>query len=147
MLIHKSGDVFTTTLPAVAHGINLRGVMGSGIAVAIRTRFPDVYVAYKSACSRGIIKTGEMFPFYSPNSETWVLNVASQDLPGANARLDWLEDGLNASAHFCVQEGLAGFAAPRIGAGIGGLKWEDALEVFERVATTYPEIDIEVWTL
>lgn len=146
MLIHKNGDVFTTTLPAVAHGVNLKGVMGAGIAKTVRKLFPEVYRDYRAACFSNRFNVGEMLPLYSPGRNLWVFNVASQDLPGANARIDWLEESLMASAEFCMMKGLAGFAAPRIGAGIGGLVWEDVLAVFEKVAADYPSLTIELWT-
>lgn len=147
MITYPIGDVFTTTLPAVAHGVNLHGVMGSGIAKTIRALYPDSYLNYKAICTMGALGVGEMYPDFSKAQNSWLLNVASQDAPGPSARLDWLESGLEAAAHFCKEEGLEGFAAPWIGAGIGGLNKDEVQEVFERVAATFPEIDIEVWTL
>ena len=78
---------------------------------------------------------------------TWVLNLASQNRPGADARLDWLTTSLHAAFTFCATEGLTGFAIPRIGAGIGGLDWPDVFKVIEQAAAAHPSIEIEVWSL
>ena len=81
------------------------------------------------------------------NDTRWVLNMASQDDPGPNARLDWLSESLDAAFAFAVEEGINGFAIPRIGAGIGGLQWDDVLAEINTVALRYPSVTLEVWTL
>lgn len=144
MLIQKTGDVFTSELPAVAHGVNTHGVMGSGIAVAVKKNFPQTYQTYRNHCLSGELQPGMVFPSYEEGK--WVLNLASQDKPGANARIDWLEESLVKAATFCEAKNLQGFAAPRIGAGIGGLEWEEVLATFEKTAERFPGITIELWT-
>lgn len=142
-IIHKQGDVFTTDLPAVAHGVNTQGVMGAGVAKTVRARFPRTYTVYRRHCHATTLRPGMMLPIQE--NGTWVFNLASQDLPGAHARIDWLAKALDKAAWFCEQRGISGFASPQIGAGIGGLVWDDVYAEYERVAEKYPNVDIEVW--
>lgn len=49
--IIRDGDVFDATEPVIVHQVNCMGVMGSGIAKAIKERYPDHYKYYKKVCS------------------------------------------------------------------------------------------------
>jgi O-acetyl-ADP-ribose deacetylase (regulator of RNase III) len=141
-----TGDIFTTTLPALGHGVNIDGVMGSGIAVLVRRNFPDIYSPYKEACDNKTLIAGGLQPILT-DSGMWVFNMASQDRPGANARLSWLEETTEAAFIFAEQENISGFALPRIGAGVGGLKWEDVDESLNRIAALYQNVKLEIWSL
>lgn len=53
---HLTGDLFARFSPgimsdiafdAIAHVCNCQGVMGSGIALSIKQRYPEAYIAYK----------------------------------------------------------------------------------------------------
>lgn len=150
-LVHKTGNIFTTTQPAVIQGVNIRGVMGSGIAKTVRTLYPDVYTAYRDYCKAGKLQAGGLFPFYghSPTGEVedrWLLNAASQDDPGPAATYEWLQESVQSSFRFAVKTGLSGVAICRIGAGIGGLEWALVLSIIEKLSREFPTIDVEVWT-
>lgn len=141
-----AGDIFTSTQPALGHGVNIIGVMGSGIAPLIRKRHPKVFAPYKEACDAQTLVAGGMLPVETEPG-FWVLNLASQDNPGRNARLEWLMESLERAFMFVVKNNLSGFAIPRIGAGVGGLEWADAKNAIERVASGYPDVTLEVWIL
>lgn len=146
MLINKTGDIFETRQPALGHGVNTHGVMGAGIAVAFRRKFSEIFTPYETACRTGMLTAGGVLPIQTRSGQ-WVFNIASQDKPGAHARLSWLKEGVEATLHFCEQEGISGVAIPRIGAGIGGLVWEEVYEALEGLAEQYPNINLEVWSL
>ena len=144
---YMTGDLFDTTMPAIGHGVNTQGAMGAGVAKLVRAHYPEVYRIYREVCaSAGGLQPGQMLPVQGPTGN-WVLNLASQQQLGADARLDWLEASFRTACGFCDAKQLEGFAIPRIGAGIGGLAWEDVREVIERVADRYPRITVEVWSL
>lgn len=145
-LTHHRGDILNTTLPVIAHGCNTQGVMGAGIARYLRKVFPSIFLPYKSACANGKFTAGSCLPILV-NADLWVANLGTQDLPGKHARLEWVDESLEALTHFLRMESLRGVALPRIGAGIGGLDWEDVLEVMETHANKNPDLKFEIWTL
>ena len=146
MLINKTGDIFETRQPALGHGVNTHGLMGAGIAVAFRRKFPEIFVPYETACHTGALTAGGVLPIQTKTGQ-WVFNIASQDRPGKHARLSWLKEGMEATLHFCKEENISGIAIPRIGAGIGGLKWEEVYETLEELAEQYDPVDVEIWSL
>lgn len=50
MITVVDGDLMDSTEDIIAHSVNCMGVMGSGVALAIRNKYPDVYKSYKSLC-------------------------------------------------------------------------------------------------
>lgn len=47
-----NGDVFKCKEDLIIHQVNCKGVMGGGIALEIRKRFPQVYNRYKEECNK-----------------------------------------------------------------------------------------------
>jgi O-acetyl-ADP-ribose deacetylase (regulator of RNase III) len=147
-LIHRYGDIFTTTSRAIGHGVNTVGVMGAGIAAQFSKRFPEMFEAYREACSNRTLEPGGVFswslktPWGQP---ALVLNIASQELPGANASYDLLIGGVAAALQKCDEVGIETLALPRIGSGIGGLDQRMVEVVLTEVALRY-RADIELWT-
>jgi O-acetyl-ADP-ribose deacetylase (regulator of RNase III) len=144
-VIYNEDDLFLTELPAIGQGVNTEGLMGAGVAKAIRNRFPEIFEPYAKACKSGELVAGGMLAT-ARDDGGWVLNLASQDLPGAHAKLEWFESSLRLAFDFAVEHELSGFAIPRIGAGIGGLKWEDVDVLVQSIAEDYPAVTLEVWT-
>lgn len=143
MIIDKTGDIFTSTAPAIGHGVNCEGVMGKGIAVEFKTRYPDMYEAYREICASKSLKPGLSYMWIAEDKV--IANIASQDLPGPNARYAWTIQGINAALNWCESNGIDRLAIPRIGAGIGGLKWADMYYLIVDQLNDHA-VDLEVWT-
>jgi O-acetyl-ADP-ribose deacetylase (regulator of RNase III) len=147
-LIHRTGDIFTTRARAIGHGVNTAGVMGAGIAVQFRDRFPDMYVKYRILCQEGHLTPGSTFVHTIPSAggDLYVYNIASQNAPGPHAQLIWLRDGVRAALRNARENGVTLVALPRIGSGIGGLDEAQVEATLESLIAGFPGIDLELWT-
>lgn len=144
------GDIFTSTADAIGHGVNCRGLMGAGIAKAVRAKMPDRFFAdYQTLCT-----LYDMQGDYSigVNDETGltIVNLYTQIEPGANAEYRLLVAALtrfvaqNDSPLNDAHDYIKTLALPRIGCGIGGLDWK----IVRQILRGFSEfIDIEVWEL
>lgn len=144
-LILKTGDVFTSTAPALAHGVNVDGLMTGGIAPYFRDKFPVMHDQYLRHCESGDLQAGGFF--YWPagiDGDKHVFNLASQDRPGPSARLEWLHTALDGALAQADEEGIETIAMPRIGCGVGGLDWVDVEPVIAGLAAKY-SCNVEVW--
>lgn len=120
---YYSGDIFTTTAPLIAHGVNTQGVMGAGIAKTIAQMFPKLEQTYVQYCKKGVLKPGMIFP-YNVGEDKWIINISSQKFPGADAQMGLLKMGLIKTFLWMEVKNYNHIAFPHIGAGIGGLDWE-----------------------
>jgi O-acetyl-ADP-ribose deacetylase (regulator of RNase III) len=141
------GDLFNSDAQALAHGVNIRGVMGAGIAKPFKEKFPLMYEEYCLMCRHETLHVGGCFAYYAGNGR-WIYNIASQDEPGPFARVRWLSTGLRDALIHARRYKVDEIALPQIGCGIGGLDYKtDALPVFERLAALFPMVNLTVVSL
>lgn len=145
-MIEMTGDLFDTEAPMIGHGVNVKGLMGAGIAKEFARRFPEMKENYRRRCEQGILLPGKVYFYKDPETGIVVANMASQDLPGPHARIEWLESTARGALALADSRGFTKVALPRIGCGIGGLEWAEVKAVLERVERSY-RADFEVWTL
>jgi O-acetyl-ADP-ribose deacetylase (regulator of RNase III) len=145
-ITETQGDVFkvaaTLNPPAVAHGVNTRGVMGAGVAKTVHAYWPELYKEYRALCLGGKLIAGGMYPYQTSNGG-WVYNLASQDNLGRNARLSWVEESAIAMTKHAELQGITRIASVRIGCGIGGLSWKQVREVLAKVDSSVELVVVE----
>lgn len=135
---YVSGDLFTSNAQALAHGCNCQGVMGAGIAVQFKKRYPEMFRQYQHICQVKSFIPGAFYRYKAPDDRL-IYNLATQVYPGAHARIEWVSAclqsmvGLHSSEFGPVNSSIA---IPRIGCGLGGLLWPDVKKVIEDVGNS-----------
>jgi O-acetyl-ADP-ribose deacetylase (regulator of RNase III) len=76
MLRYSRKDIFGVSVQTIVNTVNCVGVMGKGIALEIRKRFPDIYEQYVAACKKGEVRVGR-FRLYKDH-DPWVLNFPTK---------------------------------------------------------------------
>lgn len=151
-MINKTGDLFTTENKALLHGVNTHGVMGSGIALPFKNKFPKMYEEYVRFCVQGHLLPGQTMIFFAPE-DILIYNAATQDAPGPNARYEWIDSSVREAASFQIKRNKDFpernpllISMPRIGCGIGGLEWEKVEQILLEIEKD-TGITFEVWSL
>lgn len=136
------GDILDTLEGVIAHGCNCQGVMGSGVAAAIRARYPKVYEVYRAAYTEthrrygktNYLPLGDIIPVQVSDKLT-VVNLLTQDFFGRNnmryVSYDAIERAFVSLAHFCIEKGHDTVNIPLIGAGLGGGNWRIISTIIE----------------
>lgn len=109
----------------IVHGCNCQHTMSAGIAAQIRKRYPQAYSA-DLATPRDSWKLGTLsraFVARADDSSFTIVNAYTQVRPGREARLDAIVDCFRKLRRHVGTKLRIGY--PRIGCGIGGLRWED----------------------
>ena len=126
MISFREGDLFTCGIADIAHGVNCKGVMGAGIAVQFRKRWPQMYESYRRRCLRDEMLPGEIMVWQPGRKDgPHVFSLATQDEPGASAK-PWMITAaigrmITEARYYKIRE----IAMPMIGCGIGGLTETD----------------------
>mgnify|MGYP005867416451 CR=1 FL=1 len=138
-------DITEEDSGVIVHGVNCQGVMGSGVALAIRKKWPEVYEDYKSLCDRIEPKTqllglNNLVPI---DSDLLIVNAFTQLNYGKDgkkyASLNAIEDCMNKLSTTLNRESIGTVKMPMIGCGLGGLDWNDVLRAIKKELN---EIDI-----
>jgi hypothetical protein len=102
--------------------VNTVGIMGKGIALEFKRRFPEMHREYVRLCQRGEVRLGRPY-LYAPLLGQWVLNFPTKDHWRSRSKLTDIVDGLRyLQAHF-ADWGITSLAVPPLGCGEGGLEW------------------------
>lgn len=140
-MIIKHGDMFTTDAEAIGHGVNTQGLMGAGVAVLVRDKFPRTYLSYAEACQWSNLSPGGVH--LTRENGIFVFNMATQQRPGAYAQLYLVEMASRIAVDRAFELDIDRIAIPQIGCGIGGLMWNQVELVLK--ASERPGFEWEVW--
>ena len=122
MIQVTTGDVLTADAQTLVNTVNCVGVMGKGVALAFKRRFPEMYHDYAERCRGGLVRLGQPY-LYRPLVEPWILNFPTKDHWRSVSRLSDIEAGLEHLASHFARWGITSLAVPPLGCGQGGLDW------------------------
>ena len=155
-ILFKTGDIFTSDAPIIGHGTNTEGLMGSGIALQFKKRWPEMHEHYVNMCAEQfrerLVGTAALWihDYYEAENtveyQKIIANVFSQDLPGANGNYQWAIKGINQVVNFAMQNNFDSIALPRIACGVAGLNWNVMQVMIFDNFEQFP-VDIELWSL
>lgn len=125
MITYCQGNLLDADVDALVNAVNTVGVMGKGIALAFKQRFPANYQAYAAACQRGEVQTGRMFitDTQALLGPRWIVNFPTKQHWRDPSRMDWVRSGLQDLRRFLLDADVQSVALPALGAGLGGLSW------------------------
>lgn len=116
------GDMFESQAQTITNTVNVVGVMGKGIALGFKKRFPAMYADYAKRCDAGLVRLGEPYLF-KQNDGPWILNFPTKGHWRQLATIQDIETGLQYLAGMYKEWGIESLAVPPLGCGEGGLEW------------------------
>ena len=141
VITYADTDLFTSSAQTLVNPVNTEGVMGAGIALEFRRRFPEMFKRYAEHCKAGRLAVGSLYLWRGSNR--WVLCLPTKQEWRKSSRLEWVKSGLRKLADVYVARGITSVALPQLGCGRGGLAWEDVRPLMESVLASV-EIPISV---
>ena len=118
----RIGDLFQSNAQALVNTVNCVGVMGKGIALQFKERFPDMYKDYEQRCRRGEVKLGTPY-LYRTLIPPWVVNFPTKDHWRSVSRIHDIIAGLECLLAHYKEWGITSLAVPPLGCGQGQLEW------------------------
>jgi O-acetyl-ADP-ribose deacetylase (regulator of RNase III) len=142
MLRFVSGNLFDSKAQALVNTVNCVGVMGKGVALVFRERFPEMFEDYRQQCERLEVRPGVLTIY--KDTKPWVITFPTKRHWRGNSRIQDIEAGLATLVERTREWDLRSLALPALGCGNGGLDWADVRPLIERYLTDL-DIDIEVY--
>ena len=147
MLHYKTGNIFTSSMACVVNTVNCSGVMGAGIALECKLRYPDMFAKYQHFCQQGQLQVGKLWLYEVPNQQfkfKQVLNFPTKNDWKLPSKLSYIEQGLEKFVSSYPEKGITSVAFPVLGGGRGGLDESLVLQCMHDHLTPC-NIDIEIW--
>src|SRR5262245_40775807 len=96
----KVGNLFESRAKTLVNTVNCVGVMGKGIALGFKERFPEMYEDYRRRCERKEVKLGRPYLYKGP-VHPWILNFPTKNHWRDVSRISDIAEGLeHLSAHY-----------------------------------------------
>ena len=143
-MINKiKGNIFNTKCQTLVNTVNCIGVMGKGMALECKLRFPEMFIKYKDSCDKKLFKPGYLQIY--KNSKPWILNFPTKIHWKDPSKIEYLEKGLKKFQDEYLNKNISSIAFPLLGASLGGLSEELVYETMTKYLEPLNNIDIEIY--
>ena len=136
---YQKGDIFESKAQVIVNTVNCQGVMGKGLALAFKQKYPVMIKVYQQECRTGKLHIGK--PTLYQESTPWILNFPTKDSWRGNSKLEYLQKGLEFLVAHYKNAGIKSSAFPKLGTQNGKLSWD---EVGPLMAEYLSQLDIDV---
>jgi O-acetyl-ADP-ribose deacetylase (regulator of RNase III)/uncharacterized protein YwgA len=137
------GDLFASEAQTLVNTVNCVGVMGKGVALEFKKRFPRMARDYADRCNRSEVRLGEPY-LYLDETGARIVNFPTKGHWRSPSRLADVERGLDHLAAHVDEWGVTSLALPPLGCGNGGLEWSEVGPLIYAKLQGLP-IDVEVY--
>lgn len=135
MITIYKGDLFSHNSEAMVNTVNLVGVMGKGIALVFKNKFPENYNLYKKACDNGNIGIGNLF--LTKENDITIINFPTKKHWRNQSEYSYIEKGLIDLVDKIKKYKITKLSLPLLGCGNGGLNPDIVISMIEK----YLDID------
>ena len=91
--VDLTGNIFSSSAKSIVITVNCEGVMGAGIALDAKNRWPEIYDVYSKRCQLNGFHVGEIM--WADSVPKKVALFPSKKLWRAPSKLSYISDGLD----------------------------------------------------
>jgi len=147
MIKYKTGDIFQEEVEAIVNTVNCVGVMGRGIALQFKKRFPENFKVYVTACKQKEVIPGKMFVYETASliDPKYVINFPTKRHWRGASRMEDIVTGLQDLAEVITKLNIKSIALPPLGCGLGGLEWNEVRACIKTTLSYLTNVEIIVF--
>jgi len=119
-------------VPVIANTVNTKGVMGAGLALEFKLRFPRYFDNYRERCSRERPLPGQALIFHEDNPPAIISLFVKEDwkMP---SRISWIHSSLVCAEEIITENNFERVALPLAGAGKGRIDTQTSKDIIKEV--------------
>jgi O-acetyl-ADP-ribose deacetylase (regulator of RNase III) len=138
------GDIFQSGGEAIVNPVNCVGVMGKGLALHFKKKYPENFEAYRLACAAGEVQPGRMFIHATGLTQPprYIVNFPTKRHWREGSRYEDIKAGLTSLAEDVRRLGIGSLALPPLGCGLGGLDWAKVRPMIEAAFAEMPSVRV-----
>lgn len=121
---YVKGNLLDAEEIIIMHGCNAQGVMGSGVAKAIKEKYQEAYSVYRRREEVGGLYLGDYSSVVTKDNKI-IINAITQEYYGRDGKKYVSYDAISDVAKILNEVYKnSSIAIPKIGAGLGGGNWK-----------------------
>jgi len=117
------GDILKSKAQTLVNTVNCVGIMGKGIALEFKNRFPEMFKDYAQRCERNEIRIGQPYVYKNLFGQH-IVNFPTKEHWKSLSKMSDIESGLDYLLAHYKQWGITSIAIPPLGCGNGQLEWQ-----------------------
>jgi O-acetyl-ADP-ribose deacetylase (regulator of RNase III) len=131
--IRSTGSLFDAGTHAIVNTVNCVGVMGKGIALEFKRRYPEMFKRYAELCKHDMIYVGRTWTWENVGCLTpqYIVNFPTKEHWRNPSKLEWIATGLDDLKYRATMIEINSLALPALGCTNGGLRFEDVRALIE----------------
>jgi len=137
------GNIFNTDKQTLVNAVNCVGVMGAGVALEFKYRYPKMFQKYQAICNAKKLDIGLLW-LYRNEQDKILLNFPTKKHWRYPSKESYIRAGLEKFCQTYKEKGITSVAFPVLGAGKGGLAPELSLAIMQEYLGGL-DLDIEIY--
>lgn len=142
--IVSNGDIFKSKCEALVNPVNIKGVMGKGLALAFKNKYPAHFENYKRACKSGEMTTEKVLAYQEKNGPM-IICLATKDDWRDSSKIEYVSAGLDDLINQIKALGIRSIAIPKLGCGLGGLDWNKVRPLIVEKMSSLDGLNVEIY--
>ncbi|EOU1754765.1 macro domain-containing protein [Clostridium perfringens] len=141
MITYLDGTVFNAPAKTYVNTVNCAGIMGAGIALEFKLRYPEMFNDYVNKCQLKQMKVG-IPRIFEYNEDVWIMNFPTKGHWRYPSKMIWIEEGLKYFVENYKKRNIESIAFPKLGTSNGGLEWKEVKVLMDKYLG---DLDIDVY--
>lgn len=143
MIKYTKGDIFKSQCQAIINTVNCEGKMGKGLAYQFKKKFPEMEQDYVKVCLNGELYPGKLHIYQEKNF--LIINFPTKNKWREKSKIEYIIIGLRKLKEEIIKRGINSVAIPPLGAGNGGLNWNEVKTEINRELLDIEDVVFEVY--
>ena len=127
------GSIFERVTEAVVVPVNCYGVMGKGLALKFKNKYPDMYLKYYEACKLRKLFIGQPLVWQNKGHAfpEWIICIPTKIHWQSPSDYRYITAGAQAISKVIKRLHITSIGIPALGCGLGGLDFNKVLEIIQ----------------
>lgn len=146
--IIKDRNIFDSQCQTIVNTVNCVGVMGKGIALEMKNRYPDMFEKYKNLCENKLIDIGKLWIYthiVEKEIVKRILNFPTKIHWKNKSEYEYIEKGMQKFIETYQDKNITSIAFPMLGCNNGGLDSDMVLEIMLKYLSKCDNLIVEIY--
>lgn len=125
MIEYCKGDLLESSAQCLVNPVNCVGVMGKGLALEFKKKYPDMFSVYRKCCKEETLRIGQIIFYQLKEKPSKIICLFPTKYHWRErSKLSTIEIGMKLFLEYAPKMKIKTVAFPQLGCGLGGLNFK-----------------------